>query len=64
MLREIIKEMNEEVSDDDVQYWSQLADDAQKTKKTEKEGIKILKDAGCPQDIIADLTQRWGKGRR
>ncbi len=61
MLKEIVENINE-VSDDDVQYWYLLAAQA-KGKKDKIEVTKILKDAGCPQDIIADLTQRWGKGR-
>lgn len=48
-----------EVSDDDVEYYYQLADQAKKDKKNKKEVTKILKDAGTPQDILADLTQRW-----
>ena len=53
----------EEVSDDDVEYYYQLADQAKKDKKSKDEVTKILKSAGAPQDIIADLTQRWGKRR-
>lgn len=46
----------EEISDDDVQYFYQLADQA---KKSKTEVIKFLKDAGTLRDILADLTQRW-----
>lgn len=61
IIRKVIQKLSEGVSEDDVQYYLQLADQAKKDKKTEKEAIKILKDAGAPQDIIADVTQRWGK---
>ena len=57
----MLKEILEEISDDDVQYFHQLADQANKDNKSKKEVTKILKDAGCPQDILADLIQRWRK---
>ncbi len=57
------KEYLKEVSDEDTQYFYQLADQAKKDKKGKEQVQKILKDAGAPQDIIADLTQRWGKRR-
>ena len=43
---------------DDVEYYGQLVNQAKKDKKSKKETQKILKDAGCPSDIMADLTQR------
>lgn len=52
---------SEEVSDEDVQYFYQLADQAKKDKKTKSEVTDILKSAGAPRDIIADLIQRWKK---
>ena len=57
MLREIIESMD--VSADDVEYFGQLANQAKKDKKSKDEVKKLLKDAGAPSDIIADLTQRW-----
>ena len=59
MFKELFTE--KDVSDEDVEYYYQLADQAKKDKKTEKEVKDILRGAGCPTDIIADLTQRWGK---
>lgn len=56
--KELFEQTVSEVTDDDVQYYYQLADDAKKAKKSKKETQKILKDAGAPRDIIADLTQR------
>ena len=44
-------------SAEDVEYYMQLANQAKKDKKSKNQVKKILKDAGCPQDILADLTR-------
>ena len=54
----MFKELFEKVNQDDVEYYFELANQAKKDKKTKTETIKILKNAGAPQDIIADLTQK------
>ena len=63
MLKEIVETLQNvnEVSDEDVEYYGELANQAKNDKKSEREVISILKDAGAPKDIIADLTQKWNK---
>ena len=63
MLKEIVETLQNvnEVSGEDVEYYGELANQAKKDKKSEKEVISILKNAGAPKDIIADLTQMWNK---
>jgi len=54
----MFKELFEAKTPEDVEYYAQLANQAKKDKKSKKETQKILKDAGCPSDIMTDLTQR------
>jgi len=54
----MFKELFEAKTPEDVEYYAQLVNQAKKDKKSKKETQKILKDAGCPSDIMADLTQR------
>lgn len=54
MFRELF---TESISAEDVEYYSQLANQCKKDKSSKKDAEKKLKSAGAPKDIIADLTQ-------
>ena len=49
--------LKESTDPEDVEYYGQLTAQAKKDKKSKSETVKILKKAGAPKDIIADMTQ-------